>query len=81
MNQLARGTAPHLNQAQIGSILDAERVFHRTRGVFVLPLQSDAGKLNRSLVELGLARWSGVGPVLTRAGEGLREKLAGGNGR
>jgi hypothetical protein len=38
----------------------------------VLPLQSDGGKLSRSLVDLGIAGFSSRGAALNKAGKAVR---------
>lgn len=75
------------NTAQIADALTAEQrqaickvssgwpIIPSARGVWILPPCSDRGALNRSIVELGLARYSSFGPALTKAGKDVREYL------
>jgi hypothetical protein len=61
-----------LTAEQRAAIIDAIPV---ARGLVVLPIYPDRGKLSRSLVDMGLAGWSSRGAALTKAGKELRAKL------
>jgi hypothetical protein len=66
-----------LDPDQVQALLAAEKAtgLAGSKGVMILPLASDGGKLNKSLVELGLAGYSSIGAALTKAGKAERKRL------
>jgi hypothetical protein len=69
-----------LNDAQRRQVLGAMEA-DNSNGILVLPLVSDGGALNRSLVDLGIAGYSSRGAALNRLGKDVRRLLKGGRGR
>ena len=67
--------ADGLSEAQRRAILDAT-IVRETRGITVLPLYRDGGKLAKSLVAIGLASYSHRGCSLTKNGKAVRAILA-----
>lgn len=72
--EITKGLTPEQRHAICG--VSSGGLFNpAARGALVLPLKADRGVLNRSIIDLGLAKYSSFGVALTPKGKNVRDRL------